>query len=128
MVISLSDVERQLADDIRYNTVIGIDLTKLTTRQRNALENWIYRAFGRLRSKDFNKPMGIMDFTVEQQLVIAEQVLAMLNSSVHKDETTDPTGFNIDKGRVAEISASILGKIKRGALQPSKIVGGFNVD
>jgi len=65
----------------------------------------------------------VIDFTVDEQLIIAEQVLNTLNSAIHKDFSTDFTGYNISKARVGELSAKVMEQIKRGLMQPAKVVG-----
>lgn len=65
----------------------------------------------------------IHEFTVEEQSLIAEQILPMLIVEIHKDETTDPTGYTISKRRVGELAQKVTDKVRRGALQPSKIIG-----
>ena len=65
----------------------------------------------------------IFDFTVEEQLIIAEQVLNTLNSAIHKDFSTDHSGYNISKARVGQLSAKVMEQIKRGRMQPAKVVG-----
>jgi len=65
----------------------------------------------------------IYEFSVEEQDLIASQVLSMLIVEIHKDETTAPTGYTISKKRVGELAQKVTDKIRRGALQPSKIIG-----
>lgn len=67
--------------------------------------------------------LKIHEFTVEEQSLIAEQILPMLIVEIHKDETTDPTGYTISKERVGYLAQKVTDKVRRGALQPSKIIG-----
>ena len=62
----------------------------------------------------------VADLSVELQLEIANKVLGMLMIRIHRDETTDFTGFTITKKRVAEHMGKVVDDIKSGALQPIK--------
>ena len=61
------------------------------------------------------------ELTVEQQLKLADSVIGMLIGRVHKDETTDFSGFTITKRRLGEHAGEVIRDIKRGALQPTNI-------
>jgi hypothetical protein len=67
----------------------------------------------------------VSEFTVDEQTAIAEVVIGKLVAEIHKDFITDPSGYNISKKRVGELSAKVIKNIKRGGLQPSKIVTKF---
>lgn len=64
--------------------------------------------------------MKYTQLTKEEQAEIADKVIGMLISRVHKDETTDPTGYTITKRKLGEHAAKVIRDIESGALQPVK--------
>jgi len=59
----------------------------------------------------------------DEQVDMARRITSMLLHRIHKDETTDFTGYNISKARVAEHAQKVVEDIERGALQPMKLPG-----
>ena len=61
-------------------------------------------------------------YIVSKRLMYNAQrnVVDRLLSKVHKDETTDNTGFNISKKRVGELGQEILDELKRPATAAPK--------
>lgn len=69
---------------------------------------------------EVNMSNKLPELTVEEQLKIAEKVISMLMRRAWRDETTDHTGFNISKRKLAEHASKVMKDIEGGALQPTK--------
>ena len=72
-----------------------------------------------------SKPKDTKSLTIEEQLKLADSIIGMLISRVHRDETTDPTGFTITKHKLGEHAGKVIEDIEHGALQPTKFRGKF---
>lgn len=62
-------------------------------------------------------------YIVSKRLMYNAQrnVVDQLLSEIHKDETTDHTGFNISKHRVSELAQKVLDRIKRPQSPPKGV-------
>ena len=56
---------------------------------------------------------------VDEQLDITKRVLSMLNNRVHKDETTDPTGYTITKRKMQLHMEAVTRDVENGILKPN---------
>jgi hypothetical protein len=68
------------------------------------------------------------DFTnipKDVQTQLAGKIIGMFISRVHKDETTDFTGYTITKKRLGEHAEKVIRDIEGGALQRMKNMGRF---
>jgi hypothetical protein len=77
------------------------------------------------RQKLIEKYEAQIDNYIETR--VADTIIGMLVGRIHKDETTDYTGFNISKEAVGKHAGKVMRDIQRGALHSVHVMGKFIV-
>lgn len=75
------------------------------------------------REKLVDKYEAMINDYIERR--VADSIVGMLVSRIHKDETTDYTGFTITKEAVGKHAGLVMRDIQRGALHAIKLKGKF---